>query len=159
VIHNHINEKTAELAARRLFDFQKDQQQMLDTSRADMVQRINQPKLISAGEALALARERFPHLAASGILGRRSTGPPIDPAHVERALAFLAQCRKSNAPAVHSFDLRAAIGNVSVGATIAAAIALGFSVHSWLGIADYAPHVMVGVNRGDVARHGRKTAP
>jgi hypothetical protein len=111
---------------------------------------------ISAERAMVMARERFPNLYANGILGRRCTGPPIDLNHVERALAFLARCRKSKVPSVHSFDLRQAIGNVSLGATIAACVGLGFEVCSWGGVTDFAPHAMIGVNSTDVARQGPK---
>jgi hypothetical protein len=92
------------------------------------------PAKISTGEALALAHDRFPNLTAAGILGAKQSGPAIDPAHVTRALAFLAPCRKSKIPSVHSHDLRQAIGNVSLGATIAASVALGFALHPWRGI-------------------------
>jgi hypothetical protein len=131
---------------------------MLSSECANAAQRINQRKIISAREALAIARERFPNLASTGILGAKQSGPPIDLNHVEIALRFLMRCRKSKVPSVHSFDLRQAIGNVSIGATIAAAIALGFSVHSWLGVTDYAPHAMVGVNAADVRRVAMITA-
>jgi hypothetical protein len=73
---------------------------------SEQAQRAQQPipTKISAGEALALAHERFPNLTAAGILGAKQSGQPIDPAHVTRALAFMAQCRKSKVPAVHSYD-------------------------------------------------------
>lgn len=107
---------------------------------------------MSAERALVIARQKLPSLYATGILGRRFIGPPIDPAHVVTALAFLSRCRKSKFENCHSFDLRAAIGGVTVGATIAAATALGFCVHSWRNTVDYAPHAMVGVNADDVER-------
>jgi hypothetical protein len=107
-------------------------------------------------QAMVIARQRFPNLASTGILDRRSTGPPIDPAHVTIALRFLMRCRKSRIPAVHSFDLREKIGNVSVGAVIAASVALGFEVYSWVGVTDYAPHALVGINSTDVARRCRQ---
>jgi hypothetical protein len=110
---------------------------------------------VTAEQALVIARKRFPSLYATGILGAKQSGPPIDIRHIEIAMKFLAQCRKSKAPAVHSFDLRQAIENVSLGATIAACVGLGFEVYSWLGVTDFAPHVMIGLNRADVARHSR----
>jgi hypothetical protein len=110
---------------------------------------------VTAEQALMIARERFPNLAASGILGTKQSGPPIDPGHVTRALAFLARCRKSKVPSVHSFDLRHTIGNVSVGAVIAACVGLGFSLHPWLGVTSYAPHVMLGINARDVKEIGK----
>jgi hypothetical protein len=115
------------------------------------------PTKISAGEALALAHERFPNLAAAGILGAKQSGQPIDPAHVTRALAFMAQCRKSKVPAVHSHDLRQAIGNVSLGATIAASVGLGFALNPWRGVTSYEPHALIGVNASDVREIGSTT--
>jgi hypothetical protein len=125
---------------------------------SEQAQRAQQPTptKISAGEALALAHERFPNLTAAGILGAKQSGQPIDPAHVTRALAFMAQCRKSKVPAVHSYDLRQAIGGVSVGAVICASIALGFPVVSWFGVTDYAPHALIGVNATDVWTANRR---
>jgi hypothetical protein len=114
---------------------------------------------LTAEQALVIARERFPNLTATGMLGTKHTGPPIDPGHVEIAMKFLAQCRKSKKPAVHSFDLRAAIGNgVSQGAVIAAAIALGFDVRGWIGSRMFFPGAMVGVNSADVRRVAMITA-
>jgi hypothetical protein len=107
------------------------------------------PVTVSAQKAIVMARLRFANLTATGILGAKQTGPPIDPAHVNQALAFLAGCRPSKIPNVHSFDLRQAIGGVSVGAVIAAAVALGFIVVSWSGVVDYSPHVMIGINGRD----------
>jgi hypothetical protein len=127
---------------------------MLDNQNARGAQRTNEI-MISAAQALALALQRFPQLAATGILGANQTGPPIDPAHVEQALTFLAGCRKSKIPSVHSHDLRQKIENVSLGATIAACVGLGFEVCSWAGVTDFAPHAMIGVNSTDVARLGR----
>jgi hypothetical protein len=110
-------------------------------------------ELISAEAALAIARERFSNLGSAGILGsKKPAGTTIDLAHVERALAFLARCRKSKIPNVHSHDLRAAIGGVSQGAVIVAAHALGFPVHSWLGTRTFAPGALIGVNATDVRR-------
>jgi hypothetical protein len=122
-----------------------------------MLSTIQRPVVaqVTAEQALVIARKRFPSLYATGILGAKRTGPPIELAQIERAMAFLALCRKSKVPAVHSFDLRQAIENVSVGATIAACVGLGFEVYSWLGVTDFAPHVMIGLNRADVARHSR----
>jgi hypothetical protein len=109
-------------------------------------------KPISAEQALVIARERFGNLAATGILGSKHSGPAIDPAHVEIALAFLSQCRKTKIPNCHSFDLRRAIGDVSVGSVIAAAVGLEFTVVSWAGVTSFAPHAMIGVNAADVAQ-------
>jgi hypothetical protein len=107
-------------------------------------------EIISAAQALALARARFSNLASTGILGAKQSGPPIDLGHIDRALAFLAACRKSKTPAVHSHDLRQAIGNVSLGAVIAACVGLGFDVRSWLGTRTFAPHAMIAVNARDI---------
>jgi hypothetical protein len=116
------------------------------------IDRVVAQAAISAERALVIARERFPNLYANGILGRRCTGRAIDPAHVQIALAVLARCRKSKVPAVHSFDLRQAIGNVSLGAVIVACIALEFDCHSWFGTRSFGTHVLVNVNRADVAK-------
>jgi hypothetical protein len=121
------------------------------------IDRVVVEAAITAERALVIARERFPNLYANGILGRRCAGPPIDLNHVERALAFLAPCRKSKIPSVHSHDLRQQIEIVSLGATIAACVGLGFEVCSWGGVTDFAPHAMIGVNSMDIARHGRKS--
>jgi hypothetical protein len=71
----------------------------------------------------------WPAIVAA-ILGSKYTGPPVDPAHAAVALAFLSRCRKTRIVNCHSFDLRRAIGNVSLGSVIAAAVALGFSLGS-----------------------------
>jgi stage V sporulation protein SpoVS len=93
-----------------------------------------------------LAHERFGNLAAVGILGRRCTGQPIDPGHVEIAIKFLSCCRRTKKPAVHSHDLRRAIGKgASQGAVIAAAIALGFDARSWMGTQMFVPGAMINV--------------
>jgi hypothetical protein len=106
---------------------------------------------MSAERALAIARERFPNLCSAGILGKRATGLPVGLWHIDKALSFLAQCRKSKIPAVHSHDLCGAIG-VSVGAAISAAHALGFDVRGWMGSREFFPGAMIGVNAADVAR-------
>jgi hypothetical protein len=107
---------------------------------------------VTGEQALASAGQRFGNLAATGILGRKHSGPAIDIRHVEIALAFLAQCRKTKIPNCHSFDLRRAIGDVSVGSVIAAAVGLEFTVVSWAGVTSFAPHAMIGVNAADVAK-------
>jgi hypothetical protein len=101
--------------------------------------------VISPEHALFIARRRFPNLYATGILGRRCTGPEIDLEHITKAVTVLAQCRKSKFANCHSFDLRRQIGGVSVGSVIAAAVGLGFSIDTWQGTVDYAPHAMIGV--------------
>lgn len=121
---------------------------------------------LSAADALMIARRRFPNLFCGGILTRHTahTGIPVDLAEINIALAFLGQCRRSRTPRVHSFDLRRAIArwsedgtgdgarDVQLGATIAAATALGFPVHSWRGVTTFAPHAIIGVNANDVKR-------
>jgi hypothetical protein len=129
------------------------------------------PALLSAADALEIARERFPNLCCAGILPRKAIGEPVDLADVEIALAALARCRKTRTPTVHSFDLRRAIsklppgatlnvspghhlpGDVQLGAVIAASVALGFPIHSWFGITTFAPHAMIAVNKFDVRKH------
>jgi hypothetical protein len=107
---------------------------------------------LTAQEALAIAGDRFGNLSSIGIRGsKQPAGPPIDLADIDRAMAFLRQCRKTKQPTVHTVDLVAAIG-VSVGAVIASATALGFGVHSFYGPLIYAPHALVGVNKLDVRR-------
>jgi hypothetical protein len=115
---------------------------------SEQAQRAQQPTptKISAGEALALAYERFPNLTAAGSLGAKQSGQPIEPAHVEIAIKFLSGCRRTKKPAVHSHDLRRAIGKgVSQGAVIAAAIALGFDARSWMGTQMFVPGAMINV--------------
>jgi hypothetical protein len=109
-------------------------------------------QVMTAEEALIVARNRFHNLCANGILGTKHVGPPVDPADVDVALAFLSRCGRTKVPACHSFDLRRAIGDVSLGAVIVAATALGFGVHSWFDITCYAPHALVAVNATDVRR-------
>src|SRR5271163_3342487 len=106
--------------------------------------------IIDAASALMLARDRFPNLCANGILGRKFTGPPIDPDHVATAMTFLSQCRKTKKPNVHTFDLRREIGDVSLGAVIAAGVALGFDVRCWYGVLAFVPHALIGVNQSDI---------
>jgi hypothetical protein len=112
---------------------------------------------MSAERGLAIARERFPNLCSAGILGKRATGLPVDLWHVDKALSFLAQCRKSKIPAVHSHDLCGEIG-VSVGAVICAAHALGFDVRGWMGSRQFFPGAMIGVNARDVEKSANTTA-
>jgi hypothetical protein len=90
-------------------------------------------------------------------LGSKHTGPAIDPAHVEIAMAFLSQCRKTKIPNCHSFDLRRAIGDVSLGSVIAAAVGLEFTVVSWAGVTSYAPHAMIAMNSRDVGKMANTT--
>jgi hypothetical protein len=112
------------------------------------------PALLSAADALEIARERFPNLCCAGILPRKAIGEPVDLDDIEIALAALAQCRRTKTPTVHSFDLRRAIpGDVQLGAVIAASVALGFPIHSWFGITTFAPHAMIAVNKFDVRKH------
>ena len=106
---------------------------------------------LSAVDALAIARERFPNLGASGILPKRGVGMAVDLHDIDIALSFLRQCRMATAPAVHSADLCRLIG-VQPGALIAAAVALGFPTQSWLGVSCYAPGAMIAVNANDVRR-------
>jgi hypothetical protein len=107
--------------------------------------------LITAADALIIARERFSNLSCGGILPKRALGEPVDLDDIDVALAFLAQCRKTKVPSCHSFDLRRAV-DVQLGAVIAAATALGFDVHSWLDITTFVPHCMTNVDPDDVRR-------
>jgi hypothetical protein len=113
---------------------------------------------LNGREALEIARERFPNLCCGGILPRKAVGEPVDLADIEVALLALAQCRKTKAPTVHSYDLRRAIpGDLQLGAVIAAATALGFATHSWFGITTFAPHALIAVNKFDVMREAMAT--
>jgi hypothetical protein len=107
---------------------------------------------ITPERALMLARQRFPNLCSGGILGRKAIGQPVDLWHVAQAVTVLAACRKAVIPRMHSYDLRAAIGGVTLGATIAAAVALGFRVDTWQGDTAFAPHCLIGVDPRDVER-------
>jgi hypothetical protein len=100
---------------------------------------------ITVQEALATARERFPNLSSNGILGRKFTGPPICLTDIDKALTFLRGCRRTIKPNIHSVDLACDIG-VSIGAVIAAATALNFTVQSWM----FVPNAMIGVNKFDL---------
>jgi hypothetical protein len=110
-----------------------------------------QGPILSGCEAVAIARTRFANLCGEGILPRNVVGTPFDLDDVEAALAFLSQCRKTEAPTIHSVDLRRAIGG-QLGATIAAASALGFGVYNWYGTMMFGAHAKIGVNRFDVRR-------
>jgi hypothetical protein len=127
---------------------------MLTIERADVAQVTKSTQPITADQALEIANKRFKNLRATGILGptKRRDSPPIDPAHVTKALAVLSRCRRTGKPTAHSHDLRRAIGDVSLGAVIAAAVGLTFEVRSWSGVTDYAPHAMIGVDARDVER-------
>ena len=106
-----------------------------------------------ASMVLALVRQhRFPNLRAEGILPKRATGPDVDPREVAVALAFLIRCRRTKYPTVHTRDLQRHIGGVSVGAVIAAAVALGFQVCSWRGAREFFPHALIGVSKIDVRK-------
>jgi hypothetical protein len=114
--------------------------------------------VISPEHALMLARQRFPNLCSAGILGRKAIGQPVDLEHVSTALSFLAGCRKSKFANCHSFDLRRRIGGVSLGAVIAAAVGLGFSIDTWQGTVDFLPHCLIGVDPRDVERMANSAA-
>jgi hypothetical protein len=107
--------------------------------------------VITAEQALVIARERFLNLSCQGILPCKAVGTPVDLADIDAALAFLSQCRRTRIPAMHTFDLRRVI-DAQVGAVITAAIALGFDTHSWYKITTFAPHALIAVNERDVRR-------
>jgi hypothetical protein len=100
----------------------------------------------SGQDQIAAAKQRFPNLCATGILPRHKAGPPIDPDHIARALAFLGRCRRTTRPNTHTTDLQRRIG-VGPGAIIAAAIGLGFDVRGWYGVTAFYPHALVAVSR------------
>jgi hypothetical protein len=131
-----------------------------------------QGAILSASEAVAIARKRFANLCGEGILSRNGLAPfpwnhgttyisaaayptvpgtPIDLDDVEAALAFLRQCRKTEVAIVNGFELRRAIGG-QLGATIAAASALGFDVCNYYGGMSFGAHARIAVNRIDVQR-------
>jgi hypothetical protein len=125
---------------------------MLDTKTPVISQGTKLTKPITAAQAVVIANKRFSNLASTGILGsKKPAGPPIDLNHVSIALRFLAQCRKSKVPAIHSHDLSGNIG-VSVGAVIVAAHALQFDARGWMGTRMFFPGAMIGVNAADVRR-------
>jgi hypothetical protein len=148
------NKKPAEFAARRAISKHRTLWQMSITSQHDSAQAGSAPARdrMTGQEALAIARDRFPNLCSTGILGRKFTGPPIDLADIGKALAFLRGCRKTKQPTVHTVDIVDVIGGVQVGAVIVGAVALGFGVHSFYGPLIYAPHALVAVSKVDVRR-------
>jgi hypothetical protein len=77
---------------------------------------------------------------------------PVSLDHIEIALS---ECRRTKAPAAHSFDLRRLIG-VQLGAVIAEATALGFDVRSRYGVNYYAAKR---VDRGKRVRHSPARIP
>jgi hypothetical protein len=113
--------------------------------------RLSRARVITAEQALVIARERFLNLSCGGILPRKAVGTLVDLDEIDVALTYLAQCRRTRIPAMHTFDLRRAI-DVQLGAVIAAATALGFPTHSWHDITCYAPHALIAVNESDVRR-------
>jgi hypothetical protein len=131
---------------------------MLSIVRPVAAQATNITKVITAEQALVIAKERFGNLKATGILGSKHTGPPIDLNHVEIVLAFLVggECRKTATPRLHTFDLQRAISTslnvVSTGAVICGAYALGYCVRSWMRTRTYVPGAMTNVNADDVER-------
>jgi hypothetical protein len=131
-----------------------------------------QGPILSGLEAVAIARKRFANLCGEGILSRHGLAPfpwnhgkhhsaaaacpmvvgtPIDLDDVEAALAFLRQCRKTEVAIVNGFELRSAIGG-QLGATFAAASALGFDVCNYYGGLSFGAHARIAVNRVDVRR-------
>jgi hypothetical protein len=56
---------------------------------------------------------------------------------------------------MHSHDLCRLLGGVQPGAVIAAAIALGFEARSWYGVAMFAPHALININKFDARRLAR----
>jgi hypothetical protein len=131
-----------------------------------------QGRILSGREAVAIARTRFANLCGEGMLSRNGLTPfpwnhgkhhsaatdyptvlgtPLDLDDVEAALAFLSQCRKTDAAIVNVFELRRAIGG-QLGATIAAASALGFDVCNYYGGLSFGAHAKIAVNRVDVQR-------
>ena len=107
--------------------------------------------------ALALAADRFSNLCREGILPKKRVGEAMDPADVSLAASFLAQCRPTKTPSVHSADLRRVISrwsgrDVSAGSVIAAAVASGFDVAGWYGIMEFYPNALIGVNSRDCAK-------
>jgi hypothetical protein len=126
---------------------------MLEISKMRCTSAPSEAQELSPEVALQIARERFPNLSSGGILPKLVAGMPVNLSDLADALAFLAQCRKTDRPTemMHSFDLRRAV-DVSVGALIAAATALKFEIHSWFGVTGYAPHAMIAVNAADVVR-------
>jgi hypothetical protein len=122
----------------------------LDRVAAQVTKTTN---LITADQALEIARERYSNLCSEGILSRKAIGTPVDLNDLEIALAFFRKCRPTKVPNMHSFDLRLLIGGrISVGALIAAAVALGFDVRSWYGVMEFGVHAMIAVRQIDVRR-------
>ena len=107
--------------------------------------------------ALAAARECYPNLRATGIMGRTKGGPPIRFDDVTAALAFLRRCRRTKDAFIHTIDLERHVSRwahrpVSIGAIIAAAVALKFDVRGWRGVTAYHPHAMVNANKSDISK-------
>jgi hypothetical protein len=110
---------------------------------------------------IALAHARFPNLRADGILRRSATGPLIDTADIEAALAFLGRCRRNKRPNVHTLDLQHHVSRwagrpISVGAIITAAVSLNFEVRGWYGVRAFYPHAMLNVNQRDIRKLDRQ---
>ena len=117
----------------------------------DLVQQV--PSRI----ALALARRRFPNLCAPGILGRAVTAPAVDLDEIAVAMSILWRCRRTKCLGVHTSDLAQTISHltghdVSVGAIIAAAMALRFRVTTFRVPRAFYPNAMIGVHRADIRK-------
>jgi hypothetical protein len=137
---------------------------MLDTQTRVTAQRTSQRKIISGGEALALARQMFPDLSGDGIrLYPGSTPQEIRLDQVETAMVFLKLLRPTRRPTIGSGTLKHDCENwgsangmsayVSRGALTAAAVALGYAVTAYR----YGPHVAIGVSRRDLSRLNDET--
>lgn len=108
---------------------------------------------------IADARRRFRYLSADGLTPRPVKGGPVPkeiaPGDIAVALQFLAHCRHSKKPGVHTADIQVAVWRrfsreISIGAVIAAALALSFDVQSTFGCRGFHPHALISVRRYDV---------
>lgn len=108
--------------------------------------------------AIAIARDRFKLLCAQGTHPPKSMAPtPVDAGQVELVMTILQRVGKTKTPKVFAVDIArdaaAATGRkVSVGAVIAAAVALNFGVRSWRGVSSFAPDAATDISLLDLRR-------
>jgi hypothetical protein len=128
---------------------------------AQPIKPANQP---TAAQAIVMTREIFPDLSGDGIRLYPGAAPQaIHDDQVHTAITFLKLLRPTRRPTIgsgtlkhHVEDWGAANGlcaYISRGATIAAAIALGYPVRAYR----YGADVQIGVSTGDLKKLNDKT--
>jgi hypothetical protein len=132
---------------------------MLSTDHAPTAQRTNRAKLSSAAQAIVTARKIFPDLSGDGIrLPPGAVPQELRLDQIDTAMQFFGLLRPTKHPTVDSGSLKhncedwgsvnGMSSYVSRGATIAAAIALGYPVRAYRNGGD----VAIGLSIGDLRK-------